>query len=33
MLLGNLGLEPDIDLSLDDLFPLDAAAGVDSGSD
>ena len=33
MLLGNLGLEPDVDLSLNDLLLLDADAGVDSGSD
>ena len=33
MLLGDLGLEPAVDLSLNDLLLLDADAGVDSGSD
>jgi hypothetical protein len=33
MLLGNLGLEPDVDLSLNDLLLLDTDAGADTGSD
>ena len=33
MLPGTLGLEPDADISLNDLLLLDTDAGTDTGSD